>query len=283
MTAHSNSADSERGTDDVPRGRSLTLFGKRRLPAIILPPGSDEAMRAASSQIWASLPEVPLDDALMEREHLVTGHGDEQMGKLYDHLRTRLLHALGERGWRRVAVTSPTRGCGTTLVAANLALALARRPSGRTVLMDFDLRKPSLHQRFGVKTPGEIREFLTGSDAVESHFLRLGRNLALGLNSRSEPDAAELLQEPATAMALDHMTEDLRPDAVIFDLPPILESDDVFGFLPEVDGVLLVTDGGLSTPAQIRAAEAMIRERSELIGVVLNRAEDSPAAKRRWF
>ncbi|RRH77928.1 CpsD/CapB family tyrosine-protein kinase [Falsigemmobacter faecalis] len=265
------------------RSSGLTPFGGRRTAAVVLPPAGDDALRSATSQIWASLPPVPLDSKSAAGRHLIATHRDDPVGLLYDHLRTRLLHALSERGWRRVAITAPTRGCGTTTVAANLALSLARRPSGRTALLDFDLRRPSLHKRFGVTEPGVMRDLLTGQNAVESHFLRYGRNLALGLNQQAESDSAELLQEPSTALALDHMVEDLRPDVILYDLPPLLESDDVFGFLPEVDGVLLVTDGKRSVPADIRRCEDMIRERSELIGVVLNRADDSPARRRRWF
>lgn len=265
------------------RSRSISVFGGQRQE--VLPPlaAGEAPLRTSSPQIWSALPPIPFDDVAARQARLVLRHTDDPVGKLYDHLRTRLLHALNERGWRRVAITSPTRGCGSSLVAANLALSLARRPSGRTVLLDFDLRKPSLHHLFGVSDPGLLRKFLNGSLSAENHFLRVGHNLALGLNARAEANPSELLQEPLTATALEHMTTDLRPDVILFDLPPALENDDVFGFLPEVDGVLLVADGSRSTPKQIRNCEAMIAERSALIGVVLNRAEDSPAAPKRWF
>lgn len=269
------------------RPRPRSVFGRRRTRLIdeqALNLEAEEAMRAASAQIWASLPPVPLHPDHIAAGRLRVRPGDDPVGLLYDHLRTRLLHVFSERNWSRVAICSPTRGCGSTTVAANLALSLARRPSCRTVLMDLDLRHPALHDLFGVSEPGIMRQFLTGEDAVESHFLRIGRNLALGLNGRAERDPAELLQEPGTTAALDHMIGDLRPDAVLFDMPPVLETDDVFGFLPEVDGVVLVADATRTTPAHIRNCEAQIRERSELIGLVLNRAEDSPAAgRRRWI
>jgi len=281
-------------TDDRKADKSgtppaVSVFGHGRLSktpgAAVLP---DLMLRSAllpmrhdPDRLWADLPVMRLDPATAEAGHLIVTHREDPVGLLYDHLRTRLLQALQERGWTRVAVTAPTRGCGASLVAANLALSLARRPSGRTLLIDLDLRAPSLAGLFGVENPGRLRDVLTGAQPMESHFLRLGRTLALALNGQSEPDSAELLQEPGTVAALESLMEDLSPDVAIHDLPPLLESDDVLAFLPEVDGVLLVADGTRTTAAQMRECERLLKDRTNMLGVVLNRAEDSPATARK--
>ena len=105
----------------------------------------------------------------------------------FDILRTRLLRGLAEKGWKRIAVTSPTHGCGKSFVATNLAFALARRPASRTVLMDFDLRHPEIAQILGVKDDIDLGAFLAGHQPLESEFRRFGRTLALGLNTRPDP------------------------------------------------------------------------------------------------
>jgi Mrp family chromosome partitioning ATPase len=109
-----------------------------------------------------------------------------------------------ERGWRRVAVTSPTRGCGKSTVAANLALSLSRRPSGRTVLLDLDLRRPGQAGAVrAARAPLPMRDLLSGrAPPAEAQLIRAGRGLALGLNGRAEAAAAELLLEPAAQVAL---------------------------------------------------------------------------------
>lgn len=270
-------------------GRAVSVFGHGRLAGKAdVPAVPDPVLRSAllpmrhdPDRLWADLPMFQLDPATAEAGHLIVTHREDPVGLLYDHLRTRLLQALQERGWTRVAVAAPTRGCGASLVAANLALSLARRPSGRTVLVDLDLRAPSLAGLFGVDNPGRLRDVLTGAAPMESHFLRLGRTLALGLNGRAETDSAELLQEPGTAAALEAVLEDLSPDVVIYDLPPVLGSDDVLAFLPEVDGILLVADGTRTTAAQMRDCERLLKDHTQVLGVVLNRAEDSPATARK--
>jgi Mrp family chromosome partitioning ATPase len=276
----------DRQHDKGQGSRAISVFGaRRRTPGHGLPVLPDPELRAAllplrhdPERLWADLSAMTLSPGAIDAGHLIVTHREDPVGLLYDHLRTRLLQALQERGWTRVAVTAPTRGCGSTLVAANLALALARRPSGRTVLIDMDLRAPSLAALFGLADPGRLRDVLTGAQPMESHFRRLGQTLALGLNGQAEPDAAELLQEPGTAASLEAVLEDLSPDVAIYDLPPVLQADDVLAFLPEVDGVLLVADGTRTTAAQLRECERLLKDRTQLLGVVLNRAEDSPAS-----
>lgn len=63
----------------------------------------------------------------------------------------------------------------------------------------------------------------------------------------------------------------LRPDVVLYDLPPLLEFDDTIAFLPQVDGVLLVADGTKTTDEDLAVCERLLEGESALLGVVLNR------------
>lgn len=268
-------------------GSAVSLFGHARRTPDALPSLVNDQLRSAllparhePERIWAALPEITLPDEIAAMNHLVIAHDEDPVGLLYDHLRTRVLQAMQERGWTRIAIAGPTRGCGASLVAANLALALARRPSGRTLLLDLDLRRPSLAERFNWPDPGALRDVLDGTQPMEGQFVRFGRTLALGLNGRVETGAAEFLQEPGTANALDAILEDLAPEVALYDLPPVLESDDLLAILPEVDCVLLVADGKRTRAEHVRECERLFEGRTQLLGVVLNRAEDSPAHKR---
>jgi Mrp family chromosome partitioning ATPase len=225
-------------------------------------------------RVWESLSAITLDAAALAGKGLFPNAEQSKSTGYFDILRTRLLQAMQEQGWTRLAVTSPTHGCGKSFVAANLALSLARRPSSRTVLLDLELRRPGLAQMFGLSDVGALREFLTGEQPLESHFRRVGRTLALGLNDTAIPDAAETLQEPATAQSFAAMQEQLQPEMVIIDAPPVLVSDDVLALLPQVDAVLLVIDGTKTTAEEVRACERLFTNKCHLMGVVLNRAQD---------
>ncbi len=225
-------------------------------------------------RVWESIGPITLDAERLAGNGLFTQASANPAVTVFDMLRTRLLAALRERGWQRIAVTSPTHGCGKSFVAANLALSLARLPANRTILMDLELRRPHLAGIFGVADAAPLQEFLSGEQPLESHFRRFGKTLALGLNGAAVADPATVLQDPDTALALDAMITQLQPDAVIYDLPPVLVSDDVIAMIPHIDAVLLVADGTRTTADEIKATERMLEGRVPLMGVVLNKAQD---------
>lgn len=229
------------------------------------------------ADIWRRLDQVLLKDKHLSRHKIVSATRQDPSNLAFDMLRTRLRQAMQERGWTRVAITSPTAGCGKTFVAANLALAMSRFEDCRTVLMDLDLRDPSLATVLGARPTGAMEDYLSGRIDPMDFLLRARSNLALGLNERSRQGAAELFQDVMTADVLDEMQDLLSPEMVIFDLPAALEHDDVLAFLPKVDGVLLVAGGGISSADDVLKSERLLGEIKPLLGVVLNRADGDVA------
>lgn len=232
------------------------------------------------ADIWDLLAPVPVNERALEANRVITARRDDPAHGSFDVLRTRIHHALRDNGWRRVAVTSPTAECGKTFTCANLAISFSRYESVRTVLMDMDLRKPSLHDVLGVKKPGSMGDFLRGLLPSERFFnvfgenrLNIGANLAFGLNGRPEAFTAELLQDPLTEEVLEMMEEDLDPDIVLFDLPPALANDDVIAFRPLYDAVLIIAGGGQTKAQDIRMVTKRLGADKPILGVVLNRAE----------
>lgn len=234
------------------------------------------------AKVWESLRPITLARAIPIQNGLFLEASDHPAATAFDILRTRLLHGLSQKGWKRIAVTSPTHGCGKSFVATNLALSLARRPSSRTALLDLDLRRPALAEMLGVREDHALAEFLSGEQPLESIFHRHGSTLALGLNGAPVEKASETLHDPETVAALSAMMEQLDPEVVIYDLPPALVNDDVLALAPCVDAVLLVTDGTKTSPDDIRACERMLQDRIPLMGVVLNRAQDFSAGRYRY-
>lgn len=233
------------------------------------------AGRSGHGDAWARIPTVALDPRHLARNRIVAFGRHDPAHVAFDLLRTRLLQVLRAQGWSRVGVTSPTRACGKTFVATNLALSLARRPSCRTVLLDLDLRIPSIARVLGLSGPGRMTDLLAGRVPLEAALRRIGENAAVGPGGAPFDASAELIQEPSTAAALDRLRAELAPDVVLCDLPPALACDDVIALLPQLDGVLLVTAGGTTTADEVRACERLIAGQAPLLGVVLNKADDA--------
>jgi len=206
---------------------------------------------------------------------LVDYHRDHPTSKAFDLLRTRLVQALRQNSWSRIAIAAPTTGCGATFTAVNLALSLARVPGSRSVLIDLDQRKPGVATALGLQGNWPINDFLSGRALAEEHMVRLSDTLALALNSEVNVNASEQLHDHVSAAVLEDTEEDLAPDVMLYDMPAMLEYDDLTAFLPQVDGVLLVADGTRTTKRQIEECERILDGQTALLGVVLNRGRDT--------
>ncbi|KUP92431.1 CpsD/CapB family tyrosine-protein kinase [Tritonibacter horizontis] len=236
------------------------------------------ALPARLPDPWHVMRRVELADlnARRTRLPLVDFFRSSPTARSFDLLRTRLLRTLRDHGWKRVAICSPTSGCGASFTAANLALSLARVPGNRTVLMDLNLRNPGIARAMGLERAalynGDMHGLLRGEVRVEDHLVAASDGLALGLNNTPCYNASEILHEMRSAASIDNVIQRTRADVALFDLPPVLETDDLAAFLPQVDGVLLVSDGSQTTARHLKACEAMLAGHTQLLGVVLNRA-----------
>lgn len=232
------------------------------------------------ASIWASLRAIPVDSGHLERNLVITAGRHDPAHGAFDVLRTRLVQTLLEKNWRRVAITSPSRDCGKTFTAVNLAISLSRYEANRTVLMDMDMRNPSVAKVIGANKPFQMGDFLKGEVSTIDHFRRSGRNslnigsnLAVGLNAKVEPYAAELMSDPHTEQVLSRMMEELAPDVLLYDMPPALAFDDVIAFKRHFDGVLMVIGGGISRADEVHEVMRRLGDDVPLLGVVLNQAE----------
>ncbi|MBL4767822.1 MAG: CpsD/CapB family tyrosine-protein kinase [Rhodobacteraceae bacterium] len=242
----------------------------------VLQPGS-VVLPTVEMGCWTALRQVTIGgrQAFAGNIPLVSFNRTDPASRAFDQLRTLLLQILRSNGWNRVAISAPTQGCGSTFTAVNLGLSFARIPGSRTVLMDLNLRTPGIAKALGIQSRGDARGYLSGQIDTSQYLVRVKDTLALGLAGSPDQDAAELLHDPRTGVALSSMSDDLRPDVTLFDLPPILAFDDLAAFLPQVDGVLLVADGTKTTAAHIKACQRILDGQTKVLGVTLNQARSA--------
>ena len=239
-------------------------------------PARETEIEYNTIDMWDALERVEPDAQLQSRcaQSLVDHNRDHPTSKAFDLLRTRVVQALRQHRWTRVAIVAPTSGCGATFTAVNLALSLARIPGSRSALIDLDQRKPGVADALGYTGEWAIEDFLSGRCLMEEHMIRYSDTLALGLNTTKNPNASEQLHDDVTAAVLEDMEAEVTPDVVLYDLPAMLEFDDLAAFLPRIDAVLLVSDGTQTTQSQIEECERIIDGQAHLLGVVLNRGRD---------
>ena len=229
--------------------------------------------------LWSSVGVLKVDQKAMDRGRAMTLAEHHPARISFDILRTRLTKLLRESDWSRIAVTSSTKGEGKTFVSLNLALSLARNRDNRVMLLDLDLRAPGLSRVLHTRESLRVDRFLGGEIDPKDYFRRIEDNLIVGLNSRVTPNSAELIQSETAKEVLEATIRKFQPTIVIYDLPPLMVSDDTIGVLDHVDGALLIAAAGETSTKEIAESERLILEHTNLLGVILNKGEQADTKK----
>ena len=215
-----------------------------------------------------------IDTTVMERNCVLPQVSDQSALRSYKILRTRLLQRLTANQWSSLAVTGTESGEGKTLTAINLAIALAQDPSTYVFLVDLDLQRPQLATLLGMQFAKGLGDYLLGEAEIDDIIYDAGaERLAVIPNARTFEHSSELLASDRM-LRLEHVLKTEVPKRIlIYDMPPLLMSDDVLTFAPQVDGLLLVVSEGLTARSSVERAKEILSEMN-LVGVVLNRSAE---------
>jgi protein-tyrosine kinase len=208
-------------------------------------------------------------DRLTARRIIAWNKGDPRT-LAFDLLRTRILRKMQDQGWRTLAVIPATLGCGATTVAINLAWSIAQQTFPEVTLVDFDLRNPSIAEFLGIRPQADLSDYLQGRGALCSCIAETG-NLRLSVlpTLRSHENSSELLSTSEAESLISGVKTKMVPSVAIFDLPPLLKTDDALVIIPQVDCVLLVLGENLTTKDEARAALGLLSG-THLVATVLN-------------
>lgn len=187
----------------------------------------------------------------------------------YRAIRARISQHEDQAPIRSVMVTSPGPREGKSITAANLALTMAQELQRRVVLVDGDLRAPSVQALFGVDASGPgLSDVLAGEATLDEALIYLpdfGLNVLPAGTTPQFP--TELLGSAAMRRVLDTLRS--RFDRVLLDVPPVMPLADVGTVAPLVDGVVMVVRAGVTQrPALDQALTAL--DETKVLGVVLN-------------
>jgi Mrp family chromosome partitioning ATPase len=218
---------------------------------------------------WAALASFEPNRSLLDKNLLVSLEADQKAAP-FDILRTKTQLLMQKSGWSRLAITSPTPACGKTTMACNLALGFTRQSDLRVVLIEFDLRRPNMAKVLGHTPPRDITSMLNGDVSFADQAVRIGSNLAIAIARHSSADPTSVLLSQKTHAVLKEIEDTYAPDVIIFDLPPVLVSDDTRAFLKDVDCALIVAKAEATSASQIDTCEREIAEQTNVLGVVLN-------------
>lgn len=219
---------------------------------------------------WQSIPTFEPADKRLRQSRIFSSDASTDSTH-FDILRTKLLLEMRQNDWTRIAITSASAGSGKTTTACNLIAGLGRQPDVRGMLFDVDLRRPSVAKFFGAQPETSFVDVLEETVAFEEQAVRLGENTIISMTTRPLRDPSQVLSRQSTANLLDDIQTDYRPDIMLFDLPPVLVSDETRGFLKLMDAVIIVASADQTTISQVDECEREVSEYSNIAGVVLNK------------
>lgn len=192
------------------------------------------------------------------------------VSEAYRTLRTNLSFYSLDDPIRSLVVTSPAPGEGKSTTIANLAVTMAQ--SGRsTILVDCDLRRPSLHELFDLQSAPGLTNWMLGEVDAPPLQKTAVENLLLVASGPPPPNPADML---GTHKLDDVITELVgQADIVLFDAPPVIAVTDAAILGAKVDGVLLVISAGTTRREHAeRAKELLEQAKVRIVGATLTNA-----------
>jgi capsular exopolysaccharide synthesis family protein len=233
--------------------------------AVALPPPAPIAAPAPAAREAGRAAAGELD------RRLVAAYAPQSIAaEQFRSLRTRIRNAETGRALRSIVITSPNKGDGKSLTAANLALTMAQEFQQRVLLIDADLRRPTLARLFGIDEGPGLSDALMGGVDPDDALVMLPQQHLCVLPAGAVPShPAELLGSTAMRRLLDTLRT--RFDRILIDMPPVAPLADVSIVSGMVDGLLMIVRAGVTPkPAIERALSGL--EPSKILGLVLNDA-----------
>jgi exopolysaccharide/PEP-CTERM locus tyrosine autokinase len=262
----------------------------------LVEPGEASQPREIKDIAYTLTRTVPIEMETMVRNRLITGGDNPEVGQSYKVLRTHILQKTQAEHHNALMITSPMPEEGKTLTAINLAISLAQELTQTVLLVDVDLRYPSISRYFGFEAERGLVDYLEGKAEIPELLVHpQGIDGLVILPAGRQTDwAAELIRSPRMLELVPEL-KNFYPDRyVLFDLPPMLSFADALSFAPLADGIIMVVAARQTSREDLKRCQEMLKGRP-IVGYVFNKAEDLQQSryyrdyhyngrpKRSWF
>ena len=218
---------------------------------------------------------IEIDPGTLERNRVyLRGSGEESLVAIsaYKSLRTHILRQMKIHSVNSLLVTGTTKGVGKSVTAANLAINIARHQEKQVLLVDLDLRSPSLASLFGLKPKWGVDQVMSRAFSFQRSIVYPNiRNLSILPCVRGHENSTEILlsrQMQSLLGPLRHLGGD---NIVIFDSPPLLGCDDVPALTSMIDLSLVVVGEGETSRRELKHGLNSLGN-SAIAGIVLNKS-----------
>jgi capsular exopolysaccharide synthesis family protein len=258
--------------DRISKALELAKRGRRPLP-------EKNVAEAQKTITYSHTRMISVDPEVLQRNRVISETGDKSILDAYKLLRTRVFHAMQQNQWVALGITSTGPNAGKTLTAINLAISLAMKQNYTVVLVDADLRRPSVHKYLGLEPELGLTDHLVNDVPVEDILLhpKIDRLVILP-GKGTAGDSSELLSSPRMADLVQELKTRYPGRLVVFDLPPVLVGDDVVAFAPHLDAVMMIVEEGVTQSDDLTKVSELMKG-VNIIGTVLNKSDEKTQTK----
>ena len=189
-------------------------------------------------------------------------------------LRTHVLQSLSDEGKNTLLVTSANPGEGKTITAINLAISFSHQTNRTVLLVDGDIRKPTIDKYLGLSEGPGLSDYLIGKAEMADILINPGMERIVILpGGRPLTNSAELLGSPRMVSLLKEIKQKYRDRFIIIDAAPVLTSADPLVLSSLIDGILIVVEAEKTKREDIQKVFEMMQNKP-IIGTVFNKAID---------
>jgi protein-tyrosine kinase len=220
---------------------------------------------------------------LTEKKVMFNQDGRFRAAVGYQLLKAQILKKARDKHWNTIMVTSVGKGEGKTLTAINLALAISLELQETSLLVEADLREPTLRRYFGINTKQGLTDYLLSGTPLPELLINPGIDRFVFLpGGHSIHNSAEMLGSPKMQDLVAEMKHYYPDRYMVFDLPPLFECADPLIFSEYVDGILLVAEAYQTTVDQLHKAMELL-EGKNILGAVLNKVKAEDKRYYRYY
>jgi exopolysaccharide/PEP-CTERM locus tyrosine autokinase len=207
----------------------------------------------------------------LEANRVLSALPDQGLIDTYNLLRTQLLHKTRENGWNAIMVTSALPGEGKSTTAINLGLSIAREAMQTALVVDTNLRYPSLDRILDLNCTKGLSDYLLEDANLSQLLINPSQDKFVVLPAgRAIEGSTDILGSPKMKQLVQELKSRYPDRYVLFDGPHVLDMPDSLIFASYVDAVLLVVEAGKTHQDKINAALETLQD-NNLVGMVLNK------------
>jgi len=205
-----------------------------------------------------------------------------QVAEAFTRVYSNIKFAEIESSFHTILVTSARKGEGKSTTLVNLSCAMAAAGK-KVIVVDTDLRNPTVQRILGTKHTAGLTSVLAGETTLDDALKSTDHpGLSILPTGPIPPNPAELLHSRAMKDLVVKLKE--RADLVIFDSPPALLVADAMLLAGELDAAIIVSEsGGVSRKAVEQVKESLLVSKTRILGVILNKIQDSPGAYYNYY